>query len=154
MLVQNLTNNMSQVEDFLTKNEEQEIVDAIKIAEKNTSGEIRVHIEAHTDDDHFIHATEIFHQLKMGQTELRNGVLIYIAVSDHKFVILGDKGINEVVANDFWETTKQTIQHQFKKGNFKQGLIDGILKAGEELKTHFPWQKDDENELSNEISKG
>lgn len=145
---------MSEVEKFLTQEEEQEIIAAIQKAEQKTSGEIRVHIEDHTDDDHFVHATEIFHQLKMNQTELRNGVLIYIAVSDHKFVILGDKGINEVVADNFWETTKDVIQNQFKKGNFKQGLIDGVLKAGEELKAHFPWQKDDENELSNEISKG
>lgn len=145
---------MSEVEDFLTKKEEEEIVSAIRIAEKNTSGEIRVHIEAYTDEDHYVHATQIFQELGMDQTELRNGVLIYIAVSDHKFVILGDEGINKVVPDDFWESTKNRIQHQFKAGNFKQGLIDGILKAGDELRTHFPWQKDDENELPNEISKG
>lgn len=145
---------MSEVEEFLTKKEEEEIVSAIKVAEKNTSGEIRVHIEAHTDDDHFVHAAQIFHDLGMDETELRNGVLIYIAVSDHKFVILGDEGINKVVPHDFWETTKNIIQNQFKAGNFKQGLIDGILKAGEELRVHFPWQTDDENELPNEISKG
>lgn len=145
---------MSEVEEFLTKQEEEEIVAAIRIAEKNTSGEIRVHIEAHTDEDHFEHATHVFHELGMDQTELRNGVLIYIAVSDHKFVILGDVGINKLVPSDFWESTKNSIQNQFKAGNFKQGLIDGILKAGEELRAHFPWQKDDENELSNEISKG
>ena len=145
---------MSKVEDFLTKEEEEEIVKAIRIAEKNTSGEIRVHIEAHTDEDHFEHATHIFHELEMDSTELRNGVLIYIAVTDHKFVILGDEGINKVVPDDFWESTKDIIQNQFKKGNFKQGLIEGILKAGDELRTHFPWQKDDENELPNEISRG
>lgn len=145
---------MSKVEDFLTPHDEQEIVDAIKKAEKNTSGEIRVHIEASTTLDHYERALEVFHLLEMNTTKDQNGVLIYVAVHDHKFVICGDKGINEVVPNGFWSTTKEIMQAHFKQGNFKQGLIDGILKAGEELKAHFPWQVDDENELSNQISKG
>jgi len=90
----------------------------------------------------------------MDKTKNQNGVLIYVAVHDHKFVICGDKGINDVVPNNFWESTKNIMQAHFKQSNFKQGLIDGILKAGEELKAHFPWQVDDENELSNQISKG
>jgi uncharacterized membrane protein len=145
---------MSKVEDFLTKEEEQAIVEAIRVAEKNTSGEIRVHIEKTTSKVHFDRALEVFHELKMDETQLRNGVLLYVAVDDHKFVICGDKGINNLVANDFWDTTKEAIAQQFKKGNFKQGLIDGILMAGEQLKKHFPWSADDTNELSNEISKG
>lgn len=144
---------MSKVEEFLTKQQEQDIIEAIRIAEQNTSGEIRVHIEASSDKDHYERALEVFHLLKMYNTKDKNGVLIYVAVHDHKFVICGDKGINEVVPNDFWNTTKDSIQHHFKKGDFKQGLVDGILKAGEELKAHFPWQIDDENELSNEISR-
>lgn len=145
---------MSELEEFLTKKDEQEVIEAIQKAENNTSGEIRVHIEEHTDEDHFEHATHIFHELGMDQTALRNGVLIYIAVRDHQFVILGDKGINEAVPNNFWNTTKDVMQESFKKGDFKKGIVDGILRAGEELKTHFPYQEDDENELSNEISKG
>ena len=145
---------MSKVENFLTPNDEQEIVDAIKKAEKNTSGEIRVHIEASTKLDHYERALEVFYFLEMDKTNQQNGVLIYVAVHDHKFVICGDKGINEAVPNDFWNTTKEIMQAHFKKGDFKQGLIDGILKAGEELKAHFPWQVDDENELSDQISKG
>lgn len=145
---------MSQVEDFLSKEDEQEIINAIKIAEENTSGEIRVHIESTTEKKHFDRALEVFHQLKMTNTKDANGVIIYVAVKDHKFVIYGDEGINNVVPDNFWNSTKDTIQNHFIKGNFKQGLIDGILKAGEELKKHFPWQEDDENELSNEISKG
>lgn len=145
---------MTEVEAFLSPNDEQEIVAAIKVAEKNTSGEIRVHIEYSTDKNHYERALEVFYLLEMNSTKDQNGVLIYVAVHDHKFVIYGDKGINEVVPNDFWEITKEIMQAHFKKGNFKQGLIDGILKAGEELKVHFPWQVDDENELSNQISKG
>lgn len=145
---------MSKVEDFLTAIEEQDIVNAILEAEKNTSGEIRVHIEAHTDKNHYERAKEVFHLLKMDNTKQENGVLLYVAVNDRKFVICGDKGIDKVVPADFWQTTKDTIQSYFTKGAYKEGIIAGILKAGLELKEHFPWQTDDTNELSNEISKG
>ncbi len=144
---------MFRVEDFLTAEEEQEIVQAILDAEKNTSGEIRVHIEAHTRNDHFNRANEVFHLLKMDNTKEENGVLIYVAVNDKKFAIYGDRGIDQVVPENFWDTTRDAIQAHFKNSNFKQGLIDGILKAGKELEEHFPWKHDDANELSNEISK-
>ncbi|WP_430424057.1 TPM domain-containing protein [Maribacter litoralis] len=145
---------MSKVEEFLTASEEQDIVNAILEAEKNTSGEIRVHIEAHTDKDHYERAKEVFHLLKMDNTKQENGVLIYVAVNDKKFVICGDKGIDNVVPKDFWQSTRNSIQTYFEKGAFKDGLVAGVLKAGEELRSHFPWQSDDTNELSNEISKG
>jgi uncharacterized membrane protein len=145
---------MSKVEDFLTQEEEQAIVEAIRVAEKNTSGEIRVHIEKTTSEVPFDRALEVFHELKMNETQLQNGVLIYLAVADKKFVICGDKGINDLVADDFWDTTKEVMKNHFKNGNFKQGLIDGILMSGEQLKKYFPWSADDINELSNEISKG
>jgi uncharacterized membrane protein len=148
------SNIMSKVEDFLTTEEEQEIVEAIRVAEKNTSGEIRVHLEKTTELDPFDRALEVFNELKMDETQLKNGVLIYLAVKDKTFVICGDQGINEIVENDFWDSTKDVMVAHFKNGNFKQGLIDGVLRAGEELKKHFPWSEDDTNELSNEISKG
>ncbi|MFB0910788.1 MAG: putative membrane protein [Flavobacterium sp.] len=145
---------MSKTEAFLTQEEEQQIVDAICVAEKNTSGEIRVHLEKTTQLDTYDRALEVFHELKMDETELKNGVLIYLAVKDQTFVICGDQGINDVVANDFWDSTKDAMLAHFKTGNFKQGLIDGIIIAGQQLKQHFPWSEDDTNELSNEISKG
>ena len=145
---------MYKVEVFLTKEEEQEIVSAIGIAEKNTSGEIRVHIEKQTSIATIERAVEVFHQLQMEQTKERNGVIIYVAIKNKQFAIYGDKGINEKVGIDFWDSTKEIMQNHFKNGNFKQGLTDGILKAGEQLKTHFPFQDNDTNELSNEISIG
>ena len=145
---------MSRVEDFLTIEEEQEIVNAILAAEKNTSGEIRVHIEAHTRIDHYKRAKEVFHLLKMDNTKEENGVLIYVAVNDRKFTICGDKGIDKVVPADFWKSTKNTIEGHFKNGAYKAGIVAGILKAGAELEHHFPWKHDDTNELSDEISKG
>jgi uncharacterized membrane protein len=145
---------MSKVEDFLTKAEEQEIVQAIGKAEKNTSGEIRVHIEEETSIAAIDRAVEVFQSLNMENTAERNGVIIYVAVKSHQFAIYGDKGINEKVSDDFWNCTKDVMANHFRNGNFKQGLIDGILNAGEQLKKHFPYQDDDSDELSNEISKG
>ena len=145
---------MSRVEQFLSDSEEQEIVQAILEAEKNTSGEIRAHIEAHTRIDHFERAKEIFHLLKMDNTKDENGVLIYVAVNDRKFVIYGDKGIDKVVPENFWNSTRDTIEAHFKNGNFKKGIISGIKSAGIELSAHFPWNHGDINELSNEVSKG
>ena len=144
---------MSKTEDFLSKAEEQEIVHAIVEAEKNTSGEIRVHIEVHTEKSPLERAQEVFFELKMDETQDRNGVLFYVCVSDKKFAILGDKGINEAVESDFWDCTKDTVIANFKEGNFKKGLVEGILRAGERLKKYFPYQSDDTNELSNEISR-
>ncbi|MCC9018758.1 MULTISPECIES: TPM domain-containing protein [Flavobacterium] len=145
---------MSKVEDFLSKEEELEIVEAIRVAEKNTSGEIRVHIEQSTSKVPFERALEVFYELKMHETQLQNGVLFYFAVADKTFAICGDKGINDVVTPDFWDCTKDALIQQFKSGNFKQGIVDGILNAGEQLKKYFPWSEGDSNELSNEISKG
>lgn len=146
---------MSKVEDFLSKKDEEEIIEAIRTAESHTSGEVRVHLEKTTGEkDIFDRAMEVFHMLKMDNTKHDNGVLIYVAVEDHNFVIYGDKGINDVVPDDFWESTKDAIVEKFKKGEFKQGLVNGILTAGQQLKKHFPWSEDTRDELSNEISKG
>ena len=145
---------MSKTEDFLSKAEEQEIVQAIVEAEKNTSGEIRVHIEEHTEKSPLERAQEVFFKLEMEKTKDRNGVLFYVCVADKKFAIIGDEGINNVVDANFWNSTKEVVIANFKENQFKKGLIDGILKAGEQLKNYFPYQSDDVDELSNEISRG
>ena len=144
----------SKVERFLSQKEENAIVEAIRVAEKETSGEIRIHIEKTTSIDVYERAMEVFHMLKMDNTKLQNGVLIYVAVEDKTFVIYGDKGINNVVDNNFWDTTKDVIQSHFKQGQFKEGLVEGVLRAGKELQANFPWDASDINELPNEISKG
>ncbi len=144
---------MSKVENFLSAKEEQEIVQAIRQAEQSTSGEIRVHIEATSELPHYLRVQEVFQTLEMYKTREHNGVLFYIAVEDRKFVVYGDEGINKVVPKNFWDATKKLMQEKFQQGDFKQGIINGILKAGEELKIHFPRQIDDVDELSNEISK-
>jgi len=145
---------MSTKDIFLTKEEEAEVVEAIQMAEKNTSGEIRVHIEKETSIAPMERAVEVFHLLQMEHTKERNGVLIYVATQSKQFAICGDQGIHEKVTNSFWDATKEVMLSHFKNGNNKQALVDGILKAGEQLKNYFPFQEDDTDELSNELSKG
>jgi uncharacterized membrane protein len=145
---------MSITEDFLTTAEEQEIVLAIAMAEKNTSGEIRVHIENHSETPPIARAQEVFNFLEMYKTEARNGVLFYVGVADKKFAIIGDIGIDDVVEDDFWDCTKDIVIENFKNKKYKEGLVAGINRAGERLKEFFPYDSDDTNELSNEISKG
>jgi uncharacterized membrane protein len=145
---------MAKTEAFLSKEDEQEIVQAIVSAEKNTSGEIRVHIEERSEKAPLDRAQEVFFELHMNETKDRNGVLFYVCVADKKFAIIGDEGIDKVVESDFWDCTKDIVISNFKESNFKNGLVEGILRAGERLKKYFPYQSDDQNELSNEISKG
>jgi len=145
---------MSKVESFLSKSEEENVVEAIRLAEENTSGEIRIHIEKQTSIAPIDRAVEVFNMLEMQNTKDRNGVIIYVATESKQFAIYGDQGINEKVADDFWNSTKDIMLNHFKNGDNKQALVDGILSAGQQLKYHFPHQDDDVNELSNEISKG
>lgn len=145
---------MATIEDFLTPDDEAEVIQAIRTAEQNTSGEIRVHLERHCTIDAFDRAAELFDELHMANTKESNGVLLYIAVEDRTLVIMGDSGINDVVPVDFWESTKDIIIGEFKKGRTKEGLVAGILQAGEQLKKHFPYKKSDQNELPDDISVG
>ncbi|KIX21940.1 hypothetical protein SY27_04460 [Flavobacterium sp. 316] len=145
---------MSKTEDFLTASEEQEIVQAIVEAEKDTSGEIRVHIEEHSEKPPLERAQEVFFTLNMQNTKDRNGVLFYVGVADKHFAIIGDEGINKVVDANFWNSTKDIVIDNFKNKNNKDGLVNGIREAGKRLKEFFPYQSDDIDELSNEISKG
>ena len=137
---------------FFTKEELQKIVAAIKEAELNTSGEIRVHIENHCKEEALERAAELFYDLKMDRTAARNGILFYLAAKDHKFAIIGDEGINKNVEYDFWNDIKDEMVAMFKENKFAEGLIAGILKCGKRLKEYFPYQSDDINELSDEIS--
>lgn len=138
--------------DKLTEEEKESIVAAIQEAEKNTSGEIRVHLENHCREEVLDRASEVFATLKMHKTDLRNGVLIYLAIKDHKFAILGDSGINQKVPEHFWEDIRDFMVSRFKEGKYAEGLSEGILMAGKQLQEHFPYKSDDRNELSDDIS--
>lgn len=137
---------------FFTAEEQERIVNAIAEAEKNTSGEIRVHLESKCTTEVLDRAAQVFAKLHMHKTKERNGVLFYLAAEDRKFAILGDAGINGKTGSDFWDKIKRGMAEEFSKGNFADGLVNGILEAGEQLKIHFPYQSDDVNELPNDIS--
>lgn len=143
---------MSNVEDFLTSIQEQEIIDAIRQAEDHTSGEIRVHLEKSTEKDPLERAREVFYFLKMDETKQQNGILFYVAVDDKKFSVLGDKGINDAVPPTFWNSIKDLVLEKFKHGDYVNGLKKGILETGHKLKSYFPNNIDDKNELDDSIS--
>lgn len=140
--------------EFFTKEQREDIRLAIKNAELDTSGEIRVHIETNCQGEVLDRAAYLFTKLKMNETDLRNGVLFYLAVNNRKFAVLGDKGINTVVPENFWDDIKLTLMNHFRENHFTDGLIEGVGMIGEKLKAHFPYKTDDMNELPDDISFG
>lgn len=140
--------------ELFTEEQIKYIEQAIGEAELNTSGEIRVHIEKRCKEDVLDRASHVFSLLEIQKTELRNGVLFYLATEDKQFAILGDVGINAVVPKGFWDDIRDMMVDYFKKGQFTEGLSEGIKKSGEQLNSHFPYQSDDVDELPNEVSFG
>jgi len=138
--------------EFFTPEGRHLIEQAILEAEKDTSGEIRVHVETEFKGDVLDRAATVFATIGMHKTDLRNGVLIYFGIKNRQFAIIGDAGINNVVPEGFWDLTKTSMQKYFTNSDFASGIATGIRMAGSQLKSHFPWQKDDKNELSDEIS--
>lgn len=143
---------MSNAITILNREEDRHIVEAIKQAELNTSGEIKVHIENHCRGNVEERSLVVFNRLKLNETQLRNGMLIYLAIKDHKFAILGDEGINNLVGQGFWNDVKELMLGHFKEGRFAEGLEQGIMHCGDKLKTYFPYQTDDINEIPDDIS--
>jgi len=137
---------------FFSKEQQAQILAAVKEAEMETSGEIRVHIESSLKGDVLDRAAWLFKKLGMHETAERNGVLFYLAVNHRQFAILGDAGINAKVPTGFWDDIRELLQKNFKEGKFTEGLSEGILLAGKHLKMHFPHKPDDVNELPDEIS--
>ncbi|MBK7638735.1 MAG: TPM domain-containing protein [Bacteroidetes bacterium] len=146
---------MKKAANFFSGEEKEQIVQAIKAAEVETSGEIRLHIEEKTEIPALERAIEIFRFLEMDKTAARNGVLIYLSIENKSFAIFGDAGINDKVPTDFWDITKEIMVGQFSQKAYLQGLLDGINSIGVQLKTHFPFDENiDKNELPDDISFG
>ena len=146
---------MPHAANFFSKKDDERIVETIRTSEKTTSGEIRVHLEDHCKGEPMQRAEKQFEQLKMNQTAARNGVLFYLAVQDRRFAVLGDKGINDLVPDDFWDQLKAQMESDFRQGRFADGLCTAVLEAGRLLSQHFPHAGDqDRNELSDELSFG
>lgn len=143
-----------QMVDFFSKDEEARIVQTIREAERQTSGEVRVHLERDYEGSIMGAASRVFSSLGMERTKDRNGVLIFIVPPRKDFAILGDRGINEAVPPNFWEEVKNVMQQHFRQGMFAEGVCQGVKMAGEQLHAFFPWTEGDKNELSDEISYG
>ena len=143
-----------KAKDFFTQDEINKIVESIEKAELETSGEIRFHLESNCKGEALNRAIQVFKNLKMHKTELHNGTLIYLATVDKKFAIVGDKGINEKVPDDFWEDVKDEMSEKFKNNEFVDGISNAVLKVGGKLKEYFPYKSDDVNELSDDVSIG
>jgi uncharacterized membrane protein len=139
---------------FFSEQDKQRVKSAVELAEKATSGEIRVHVESRCKEDVLDRAAYVFSKLGMHLTRERNGVLIYLSLDDRQFAILGDVGINQVVPEGFWDRTSEAMIERFKAGDITAGLEAGIKSAGEQLSIHFPYQENDVNELSNEMTFG
>lgn len=140
---------------ILSKEQEKTVMNAIKEAENNTSGEIRVHIEDRCKiGDPIKRAIEMFGELHMHETELKNGVIVYVAIKDHKLAVWGDEGIHKKVGQNFWNDVLATLQKYFSAKDYETGLSEAILMIGDNLKEYFPYQSNDVNELSDDISYG
>ena len=144
----------TSVKDFFSTQEKEDIKQAIMNAELDTSGEIRVHIENTFTGDVMDRAAYIFQQLGMNKTVLRNGALIYLAVKNRRFAIIGDTGIHQAVPENFWNDIKALMLDHFRENRFADGLIEAVTETGRQLKKHFPHKRDDVNELPDDISFG
>ena len=141
-----------QQKEFLATLDQKKVVEAIKAAELRTSGEIRVHIQPKATGGEIRDVAErTFERLGMTKTARRNGVLLFIACEEQRFVILGDEGIDDKVPPGFWDTIAAKLTIRFKNGEFTEGIVEAILAAGEHLSTYFPRSADDVNELPDEI---
>src|SRR5436190_6528657 len=138
---------------FFSPEERQRIVEAIKQAEQQTSGEIRVFVESRCSYmDALDRALEIFSKEQMQNTVDRNAVLIYLAIKDRQLAVFGDEGIHKKVGNEYWNKQVQQMITHFNKENFAEGVRQCVLEVGEVLKDHFPYNKDtDKNELPDDI---
>ena len=146
--------NFWKASSFFTAEQLAQISQAVKTAEGETSGEIRVHIEKRVSGDVLDRAAWIFNKIGMQKTAERNGVLFYLALRNRKFAVIGDSGIHAKVPDGFWDSVKDAMEADFRESRFTEGLVKGILMAGDKLREHFPHKSDDVNELSDEVSFG
>jgi uncharacterized membrane protein len=139
--------------DFFSEEEKKLIVDAIREAEQQTSGEVRVYVESRCRFvDPLDRAAEVFTLLNMQKTSARNAVLLYFAVKDRQLAVLGDQGIHEKVGEDFWQKQVSQILSRFQREHFAEAITRMIKEIGEALKLHFPFDRQtDVNELPDDI---
>jgi uncharacterized membrane protein len=139
--------------EFFTDEEKQSIIDAVRNAEQRTSGEVRVFVESRCRYVNAIdRAVEIFENLQMHKTELRNATLVYVAVKDRQLAVFGDEGIHQKVGNEYWANEVVKMINAFNRDNIAEGISRCVLNIGEALATHFPYDRStDKNELPDDI---
>ena len=140
-------------EDFFTEEEKLQIIEAVRNAEKRTSGEVRVFVESRCSYmDAIDRAKEIFVELKMYETAYRNAVLVYVALKDKQLAVFGDEGIHSKLGNEYWNTEVRKMVSKFNKENYADGIKEVVTDIGEALIQHFPYNNDtDKNELPDDI---
>ncbi|WP_301099426.1 TPM domain-containing protein [Otariodibacter sp.] len=130
----------------------QQIEQAISHLEKQTSAELRVVVERKVKSNSPIdRANQLFDELTMRETKDRNGVLIYLSFKPRLMAIVGDEGIHQKVGESFWESVYQVMKADCQNGDFTLAICKGIQQVEQQLKTYFPIQTDDKNELPNEV---
>jgi len=137
-----------------TKEEQRIVVDAIREAEAKTSGEIRVFVEGRCAwPDPMDRASEVFFKLKMDKTQQRNGVLVYVALIDHKMALYGDEGIYKMTGGaEYWIKEIELMREYFVKDRIPEGIAQCVLDIGQSLVRYFPLDANtDKNELPDEI---
>jgi len=139
--------------EFFTEEERQSIVDAVRAAEQRTSGEVRVFVESRCRYVSAIdRAVEIFENLQMQRTEMRNATLVYVAMKDRQLAVFGDEGIHQKVGNEYWANEVVKMISAFNRDNIAEGIRQCVLNIGEALATHFPYDRNtDKNELPDDI---
>ena len=138
---------------FFTPEEQASIVEAIRKAEKQTSGEVRVFVESkNAYVDPMDRAAEVFYNMKMDKTTERNAVLLYMAVKDKELVLFGDEGIYKATGKNYWADAVKRMLGEFSGDDICAGMVKCIGEIGDTLKENFPYNiKDDKNELPDEI---
>lgn len=147
-------NRPPAIHEWLSDAELKRVRQAVQQAEKRTSGEIRVHLDIAIMDHVLDHAAYVFQDLGMQNTKERNGVLLYVSVPGRKVAVIGDAGIHAKLGQAYWQDVLDTVLAHFKQQRFCDGLCTGVQMIGEKLAEHFPWQRDDVNELSDDVSFG
>ncbi len=138
---------------FFDEAEQERIVQAIRSCERLTSGEIRVYVESKNPlVSPLDRAKEVFFGLKMEKTDLRNGVLLYMATSHKELALFGDEGIYKATGAEYWNAEVKKMLDAIKASHIVDGVVGCILDVGEALKTHFPYiPSEDKNELPDDI---
>ena len=150
-----MINRSGRPKTFLSNEEKHQIVNAIRAAEAKTSGEIRVHLDRHCKGGSPVDAARaMFDRLAMHATREKNGVLIYLAVHDHVFAVVGDSGLDGKLEQSFWDGVRERMSAAFAKDEFGAGIAASVREIGEGMAAKFPHPAADTSSLSDQVSRG